>query len=72
MANYLSAADISASGLAAERVRMQVIANNVANANTTPRKRVAPFAVNKSSLSLWLLMRWVRRARQNRRSPAYA
>ncbi len=35
MGRYLSAADISASGLVAERTRMQVIANNIANANTT-------------------------------------
>ncbi len=30
-----SAADISASGMAAERMRMETVANNIANANTT-------------------------------------
>lgn len=35
MSGYLSVADISASGLVAERTRMQVIANNIANAHTT-------------------------------------
>ena len=51
MKGFLSAADISASGLTAERTRMQVIANNVANANSTRtadggpyRRQVAVFA----------------------------
>ena len=51
MTSFFSAADISASGLAAERTRMQVIANNVANANSTHliddepyRRQVAVFA----------------------------
>ena len=30
-----SAADISASGMSAERLRMETVANNIANANTT-------------------------------------
>ena len=51
MRGFLSSADISATGLAAERTRMQVIANNVANANATRtdaggpyRRQVAVFA----------------------------
>ncbi len=43
MINHLSAADISASGLAAERVRMQVIANNVANAYSTQSPGGGPY-----------------------------
>ena len=43
MGRYLAAADISASGLAAERIRMQVIANNVANANTTHTEGGGPY-----------------------------
>lgn len=43
MNNYLSAADVSASGLAAERIRMQVIANNVANAYSTQSKDGGPY-----------------------------
>ncbi len=41
----VSAFDISASALAAERIRMQVIANNLANAHTTHNKdgKVEPF-----------------------------
>lgn len=35
--------DVSASGLAAERLRMEVIANNVANANTTKGPDGKPF-----------------------------
>ena len=35
MAGHFSAIDISASGLAAERLRMEVTANNIANAGTT-------------------------------------
>ncbi len=31
----LSAVDISASGLSAERLRMEIVANNIANANST-------------------------------------
>ena len=30
-----STADISASGMSAERMRMEVVANNIANANST-------------------------------------
>lgn len=43
MGRYLSAADISASGLVAERTRMQVIANNIANANTTRGRDGQPY-----------------------------
>ena len=43
MDSFLSSADISASGMAAERLRMQVIANNVANANTTHTKDGGPY-----------------------------
>jgi flagellar basal-body rod protein FlgC len=35
MAGFYSAIEISASGLSAERLAMDVIANNIANANTT-------------------------------------
>jgi len=38
-----SAFDISASGLAAERIRMNVIANNIANANTTDSPEGGPY-----------------------------
>lgn len=41
--NALSALDISASGLQAERVRMDVIANNLANANSTRTPEGGPF-----------------------------
>ena len=34
-----SAADISASGMSAERLRMEVVANNIANANSTQSGR---------------------------------
>ncbi|MEM7314784.1 MAG: flagellar basal body rod protein FlgC [Planctomycetota bacterium] len=43
MDSFLSAADISASGMAAERLRMQIIANNVANANTTNTPQGGPY-----------------------------
>jgi flagellar basal-body rod protein FlgC len=33
--NLFSAADISATGMSAERLRMEVVANNIANANST-------------------------------------
>lgn len=33
--NMLSAVDVSASGLSAERLRMEIVANNIANANST-------------------------------------
>jgi len=39
----LSAMDISASGLYAERARMNVIANNLANANSTRTPEGGPF-----------------------------
>lgn len=39
----LNAADISASGLSAERHRMEVIANNIANAYTTRTPEGGPF-----------------------------
>lgn len=43
MNNVFSAFDISASGLAAERIRMNVIANNIANANTTDSPEGGPY-----------------------------
>lgn len=41
--NMLSVFDISGSGLAAERVRMNVIANNIANANATDTPEGGPY-----------------------------
>ena len=41
--NNFSAIDISASGLAAERYRMEVIANNIANARATRSPDGGPF-----------------------------
>ncbi len=38
-----AAGDISASGLAAERVRMEVVANNIANANATHTESGEPY-----------------------------
>lgn len=38
-----SAIDISASGLAAERYRMEVVANNIANANSTRSAEGGPY-----------------------------
>ena len=35
LSRLFSAADISASGMSAERLRMEVVAENLANANTT-------------------------------------
>lgn len=43
MGNFLAASDISASGLAAERLRMEVIASNVANAHTTRTAEGGPY-----------------------------
>ena len=39
----ISAIDISSAGMAAERRRMEVTANNIANANTTMTDRGEPF-----------------------------
>lgn len=41
--NILSSTEVSASGLAAERLRMEVIANNIANANTTRSPQGGPY-----------------------------
>ncbi|MCF6149306.1 MAG: flagellar basal body rod protein FlgC [Candidatus Kuenenia sp.] len=41
--NVFSALDISASGLTAERIRMNVIANNIANANATKSPDGGPY-----------------------------
>ena len=41
--NLFSAADISASGMSAERLRMETTANNIANANTTRSANDQPF-----------------------------
>lgn len=39
----VSAFDVSASGMAAERLRMEVVANNIANANSTRSSDGGPF-----------------------------
>lgn len=41
--NFFSAIDTSASGLSAERLRMDVISNNIANVNTTRTESGGPF-----------------------------
>jgi flagellar basal-body rod protein FlgC len=41
--NLFSAADISASGMSAERMRMEVVANNIANANSTNTPEGGPY-----------------------------
>jgi flagellar basal-body rod protein FlgC len=43
LGNILSATDISASGLAAERLRMEVVANNIANAHSTRSASGGPY-----------------------------
>ena len=43
MNSGLSAIDISATGLSAERLRMEITANNIANANTTITETGLPF-----------------------------
>ncbi len=43
MGKILSAFDISCSGLSAERMRMNVIANNIANANATDTPEGGPY-----------------------------
>lgn len=43
MSRALSSADISASGLSAERLRMEVVAENIANANTTRTPDGGPY-----------------------------
>lgn len=43
MAGHFSAIDISASGLSAERVRMEITANNIANAGTTRTANGDPY-----------------------------
>ena len=43
MDGILSHTDVSASGLTAERLRMEVIANNIANANTTRGEDGGPY-----------------------------
>ena len=40
---FYSAIEVSASGLSAERLAMDVIANNIANANTTHTPQGGPF-----------------------------
>lgn len=44
MSDSFSASQISASGLSAERIRMNVIANNLANSNTTRGEDGKPYA----------------------------
>lgn len=41
--SFFTSFDISSSGLTAERLRMDVIANNIANANTTRTKNGGPY-----------------------------
>ncbi len=41
--NLFSAADISASGMSAERMRMETVANNIANANSTRSADGTPY-----------------------------
>lgn len=43
MANWLGALGVSASGLSAERLRMDVVANNIANADTTRTASGGPY-----------------------------
>lgn len=43
MRSVFSSIDVSATGLSAERLRMEVIANNVANANSTSGPGGTPF-----------------------------
>ena len=43
MSRTLSSADIRASGLSAERLRMEVVAENIANANTTRTPDGGPY-----------------------------
>lgn len=43
MSGFYGAIEISASGLSAERLAMDVIANNIANANTTHTPQGGPF-----------------------------
>ncbi|MCA9222686.1 MAG: flagellar basal body rod protein FlgC, partial [Planctomycetales bacterium] len=43
LSSILSASDISASGLAAERRRMEVVANNIANAHSTRTPEGGPY-----------------------------
>ncbi len=43
MRNQISATDIATSGLRAQRIRMNVIANNIANAQTTRTSKGGPF-----------------------------
>ena len=43
MTGHFSAIDISASGLAAERLRMEITANNIANAGTTKTENGEPY-----------------------------
>lgn len=42
-AHLFAGADISASGMSAERQRMEVVANNIANANSTKSANGEPF-----------------------------
>jgi len=43
LGNLFSASDISASGMAAERLRMEVVANNIANAYSTRTPEGGPY-----------------------------
>ena len=43
LTNLFAAADISASGMSAERMRMETVANNIANANSTRSADGGPY-----------------------------
>ena len=43
MSGHFASIDVSASGLAAERLRMEVVANNIANAGTTKTDNGDPY-----------------------------
>lgn len=48
---YLTSLDLSASGMTAERLRMDVISNNLANANTTHTPQGGPYRREEVVLS---------------------
>lgn len=52
--NLFSAADISSSGMAAERMRMEAVANNIANANSTRTAEGGPYRRQQAVFSALL------------------
>jgi flagellar basal-body rod protein FlgC len=52
--NTLSGFDVPASGMAAERLRMSVIAENIANASTTRTAAGGPYVRRYVSFESWL------------------